>query len=263
MEAQLVRKDLWEWVSGEQTMPDEIEERTEDPKITKTQVNANVKDRALAKKKWAEARAEIILHVEDSQLPHIRSPNPYEVWSQLRLVHRARGFATRISIKRKFFTAQKEPNELMSTWISRIRGIANHLNEIGAKVGDEEIILALTMGLPPEYNTLIISLDSATQLELDNVITRLLNEEIRQEPIPGSGSQGSQPREIALAATRDRSSKSHITCFRCGRKGHYRSECQRAIDGSGSDGKPEGEKKAPGCKHEVAGVATVNDDEIW
>ena len=226
MEAELVRRDLWEWVSGEYTMPDELVENDGtdgNPVVKQGAVNENEKERALAKRKWAEARAELILRVEDSQLSHVTSVNPAEIWSQLKLVHRARGFATRISIKRKFFTAQKETEESMSAWISRIRGIANHLNEIGAKVDNEDVILAMTMGLPPQYNNLIITLDSTTQLQIDVVITRLLNEEIRQEAIPaGEVSRSSVPREVALVSTtRDRNSKSHITCFRCGKKGHY------------------------------------------
>ena len=266
MEAELVRKDLWEWANGEYGMPDEKEENDGtdgEPVVTKTQAKDRMKERASAKKKWAEARAEIILRVEDSQLSHVTSADPSVIWNQLKLVHRARGFATRISIKRKFFMARKESNESMSAWISCIRGIANHLNEIGAKVDNEEIILALTMGLPPHYNNLIIALDSSTELEIDTVITRLLNEEIRQEAIPGGeGSQGSYPREVALAAAvRDRSAKSHITCFRCGRKGHYRSECPRAADEKGSDGRSESEK-THGCKHcDVAGYAATDDIE--
>ena len=200
------------------------------------------------------------MHVEDSQLSHVTSTSPAEIWDQLKLVHRARGFATRISIKRKFFTARKKASEPMSAWISRIRGIANHLNEIGAKVDNEEIILALTMGLPDQYNNLIITLNSSTQLELDTVITRLLNEEIRQEALPGDGSvsQSSSQREVVLvASTRDRSNKSHITCFGCGRKGHYRSECPRADK---SDGKSDGRKKCHKCDHEEATLAIVSDD---
>ena len=116
----------------------------------------------------------------------------------------------------------------MSAWISRIHGIANHLNEIGAKVDNEEIILTLMMGLLDQYNNLIITLNSSTQLEIDTIITCLLNEEIRQEVLPGDRprSQGSLQREVALvASTCDQSAKSHITCFGCRRKGHYPSEC--------------------------------------
>ena len=75
MEAELVRKDLWGWVSGELGMLEVIQEvpAADDgtPAVTKTQVKENAKERALAKKKWAEARAEIILCVEDSQLSHV------------------------------------------------------------------------------------------------------------------------------------------------------------------------------------------------
>ena len=151
----------------------------------------------------------------------------------------------------------------MSAWISRICGIANHLNEIGAKVDNEGIILALTMGLPDQYNNLIITLNSSTQLEIDTVITRLLNEEIRQEALPGDGpgSQGSSQREVAfVASTRDRSAKSHITCFRCGRKGHYRLECPQAENGKGSDGKLDGGKKCHKCDHEEVTLVIVSDD---
>lgn len=103
----------------------------------------------------------------------------------------------------------------MSAWISRIRGITNHLNEIGAKVDNKDVILAMMMGLPPQYNNLIITLDSTTQLQINVVITRLLNEEIRQEAIPASEvSRSSVLREVALVSTmHDRNSKSHITCF--------------------------------------------------
>ena len=133
-------------------MPEVIQEASAGkdgtPEVTKTYIKENMKERALAKKKWAKAQAGIILHVEDSQLLHVITADPAEIWNQLKLVHRARGFTTRISIKHKLFTARKKSNESMSAWISHIRGIANHLNKIGAKVDNEEVILALTMGLP-------------------------------------------------------------------------------------------------------------------
>ncbi|KAF9791285.1 hypothetical protein BJ322DRAFT_999594 [Thelephora terrestris] len=72
MEAELVRKDLWGWVSGEQGMPEAIQEAPAAEDGTPA---------------WAEARAEIILRVEDSQLSHVTSTNPAEIWDQLKLVH--------------------------------------------------------------------------------------------------------------------------------------------------------------------------------
>lgn len=66
---------------------------------------------------------------------------------------------------------RKTPNKSMSAWISRICGITNHLNKISPKVDNEEVILALMIGLLEHYNNLIITLDSSTQLEIDTVIT--------------------------------------------------------------------------------------------
>ena len=91
MEAELVWKDLWEWVSGERDMLEVIQEAPAGddgtPTVTKTHIKENMKERALVKKKWAEAQAEIILHVEDSQLLHVMSTDPAEIWNQLKLVH--------------------------------------------------------------------------------------------------------------------------------------------------------------------------------
>ncbi|EPQ50312.1 hypothetical protein GLOTRDRAFT_134053 [Gloeophyllum trabeum ATCC 11539] len=44
-------------------------------------------------KKMQEARVELILTVEDSQLAHMRSADPMDIWMMLAQVHRALGFA--------------------------------------------------------------------------------------------------------------------------------------------------------------------------
>ncbi|KAF8073463.1 hypothetical protein FPV67DRAFT_1398015, partial [Lyophyllum atratum] len=68
-------------------------------------------------KKMAEARAEIILRVEDSQLSHMRSRDPMEIWSSLARVHVARGFATRLALRRQFLRLVKGADESMATWV--------------------------------------------------------------------------------------------------------------------------------------------------
>ena len=46
----------------------------------------------------AEARAEIILRVEDGQLVHMASRDPMEIWQTLERIHQAAGFATSLSL---------------------------------------------------------------------------------------------------------------------------------------------------------------------
>ena len=50
----------------------------------------------------------------------------------------------------------------------------------GVSIIDEDIILALTEGLPQSFSTFIVTLDSLlkSELSLDNVVTRVLNDEV-------------------------------------------------------------------------------------
>ncbi|KAK6966374.1 hypothetical protein R3P38DRAFT_2477732, partial [Favolaschia claudopus] len=50
----------------------------------------------------AEARAEMILSVEVDQLAHMTAITTYEVWQELERVHRSHGFATKMTLRRKF-----------------------------------------------------------------------------------------------------------------------------------------------------------------
>jgi hypothetical protein len=170
MEALLVEKDLWDVVDGSETRP----AGSDNSKA----VRAFVKKQQLA-------RSKIILNIEKSQLPHTRHLDPKEIWDSLEQVHRARGFATRLALRRWFLYMRKRDDEPMSSWISSVKNAAFHLETAGVSLIDEDVILALTEGLPDTYSGLIVALDTIppNDLTLANVITRLLNEEIRQIPL--------------------------------------------------------------------------------
>jgi len=186
--------------------------------------------------KMNEARAEIILRLEDGQLSHcLRSNDPREIWLVLEGVHRAAGFATSLALRRKFLTLKKAPSETMQSWIGQIQALGFRLEQAGITVSDQDKILALTMGLPSSYDAVIINFDStpSDQLTLSHVISRLLNEEVRQ-----TSGQPSNPddtseevRDEAMAVTgrggrrAGGGTASDVVCFFCDKKGHYKSDC--------------------------------------
>jgi len=100
MEAVLVREGLWSLVKP---TAEEKDKRTQE--------------------KMARTRAEIILRVEDNQLIHTISPDPMEIWLTLQRVHQATGFATSLSLRRKFLTAKKSDSQTMQAWIGQIQGL--------------------------------------------------------------------------------------------------------------------------------------------
>jgi hypothetical protein len=206
MEAVLIRKELLGVVDGSVTQPPG---------------SPNLKPVKAFLHKQKLARAEIILRISPSQLPHVRDSDPQVIWNNLRTLHQSRGFASRLSLRRRFITMKKGDTQSIQSWVADVRRVAFQLSEIDVTVPDEDIILVLTAGLPPSYDSFIISLDAVSpdSLTLDFVVSRLLNEEARQ------GIPATDPHSVALAATRAKTPLAQITCFKCQKKGHYQSNC--------------------------------------
>ncbi|KAF9032491.1 hypothetical protein BDZ89DRAFT_882396, partial [Hymenopellis radicata] len=68
-------------------------------------------------RKNEEAKAEMILAVEVDQLPHMTGADAFDVWTELERVHRSRGFATKMTKRRKFLTMKMDSEQKMSDWI--------------------------------------------------------------------------------------------------------------------------------------------------
>jgi len=162
------------------------------------------------RRKQRLARAKITPHVENSQLPHIRFDSPKEMWDNLSLVHRSRGFGTLLTVRRQFFSLKKNPDQSMQAWIATVRDVAFRLEAADFEVKDLDLIIALTQGLPESYSSLVISLDSTPlhELSVDHIIICLLNEEARQQGV--AAATGRTPQlEVdfpAVMLTRDGSS---------------------------------------------------------
>ena len=69
------------------------------------------------RKREAQCRVEIVLRVDDSQLPHMADRSPMVVWNSLASVHRARRFGSRLQLRRNFITASMKEGQSMEGWI--------------------------------------------------------------------------------------------------------------------------------------------------
>ena len=168
MRALLIRLGLWGLVSGTETLPDADKADTK-----KVGVFA---DRQL------KACAELILYVEDSQLPHMGGDDPNVIWNELSRVHRARGLSTQLAAVRELSRMEKGASQSMSSWIAEIQAQADIMKAIDIALPDLFVIAVLTSGLPPEYEAVLVALDSidSKDLTLELAIGRLLNEGERQ-----------------------------------------------------------------------------------
>jgi hypothetical protein len=233
MRAILVKKGLWGVVDGAETRPTG---------------SANSKTIRAYERRQSEAHAEIVLHLDPSQLPHAHNEDSRELWNELQRMHRAQGFATRMTLRRKFNTMTKRADQSMSSWIANVQQAAFRLKEVGYIATDEDKILVLTQGLPRSYDSFIISLDASIAaitnedeskpepaVSLEIVKARLINEEARQlaaKPIfPVRKNDKPDSEEAMSVEPKPRTPLSGITCFKCGKKGHYQLNCpEKALE---------------------------------
>lgn len=202
----------------------------------------DLKDEELKKVKMrmAEARVLLILGVEDAQLAQMTDPNPYVIWENLGKVHHAHGFGSGLALCHVFITASMKKDQTMEAWIREVRSLANCLIAINVLTSNEDIIVVLTTGLPPSYETVIISLNAvaSTKLTLNFVITCLLNEESHQNfacLIIKVESEEVKIDSEAIVAVKK--TGINIICFYCGGTSHFSASCEvqqkhiKAIDG--------------------------------
>ena len=126
MQAHLIRKGLWFNI---------IEVDSDPPEGTTDVAEWHEKQTKKRKKsKMEEARAEIVLKVEDLQLVHMRSLDPYEIMEALKRVHVACGLVTRMSLRRRCWNMAKKEDESMANWVSHVKALVWKLEAIGVEV---------------------------------------------------------------------------------------------------------------------------------
>ncbi|KAJ7748069.1 hypothetical protein B0H16DRAFT_1319926 [Mycena metata] len=123
----------------------------------------------------------------------------------------------------------------MEAWIGCIESMVLRMEYTGVVVTNQDRILALTMGLPSSYEAVIINFDATppADLTVEHVISRLLNEETRQQSLDGDTTIplptdiDHDPNNVAFAA--HRLGGSLQSCYFCDKPGHLKSDCPERL----------------------------------
>jgi hypothetical protein len=177
----------------------------------------------------AKALALIINTIADDQLVHVDDcDTAYAAWHKLAGIHEANDASTRTFLLRKLLTLRHISGSSIQEYIDKIKSLRLRLINAGLELPDEIITSILLIGLPPEYENLVVVLETlGDNLTYDYVITRLLHDERRRNE-QGPSSQTMKHDSVLL--TKASSSKRPVVrCSYCKKRNHTAEKCYKRI----------------------------------
>nr|XP_034195290.1 uncharacterized protein LOC117611448 [Osmia lignaria] len=198
----------------------------------KLQEGADAVTEQAYKSKVEKALSTIALSIDPDQQIHIVDcKTAEEAWIILEQVYEPRSRQRIMQLKREFVRIRLKENEIMASYLSRMKICSDYLRAAGSEVQDEDLAYAMLTGLPDTYDALTMSLANLEDHKFTSVEIRkaLLTEyERRMSKSEESNNQS----EIAAYQTgkqklqRNTKTNTAFKCFQCGKPRHIATHCR-------------------------------------
>lgn len=179
-----------------------------------------------------QAHAAIVLSLTDSQVLHVvATTNASEAWAVLKGMNESRDMASRMWLKEKFATFRFTAST-MEKHFEELEALVLQMGSAGCRPDEDDVCATLLRSLPSSFDGLVQAFRmSVGKFTYGDVMSRVLAEDIRQKE------QGRIEEETAMLAGRSRQEikkkvfdKRAVTCYKCGKRGHFKRECPNAAD---------------------------------
>ncbi|GKV40824.1 hypothetical protein SLEP1_g48425 [Rubroshorea leprosula] len=163
--------------------------------------------------------------VDMSVIHHVaQEKESYKLWTKLEGLFERKNALKKASLIRKLVNLKYKEGKNVSEHLNNFQEILNELVTVKLAIDDEVQALILLSSLLDSWETLVVTLSNSTrdgEMTLQLVKDSILSEESRRKE---QGIMSSESK--ALGKSRGRSkSKSRVTCYTCGKQGHYQKDC--------------------------------------
>lgn len=180
------------------------------------------------RKKERKCYSLIVQRIGNDYLEYVKDKaNPKEAWSSMCATFERKGVSNRMFLRRELLSMKMNENESLEKHLLSFDKILRNLKSVGAKMEEEDIVCQLLLSLPKSYDSVVTALETmkAEELTVEFVKGRLLDCEIKikSNSVMEERSEHKTSQEYPSAMLGYKGKI--ITCFLCGGKGHYQSEC--------------------------------------
>jgi len=245
METQLKALGQWEVVDGTISAPT--------PVVPATPTQDEVRELSAWKLRAARAYAEIVLRVGDDLGDVFATiDDPYNAWVMLETSYGSRQSGIQAVINAELTLARWDGQSPITTFRDHMKALRTRLAAAGLTITAPQFYQHFINSLPAEYDMVVAIHDpTPSNHSIDVLCDRFraieLRKELRTTKVGGTaedpvallakqkGSKGSGRSETGRGGTSEpsggsrsssRGKKANVTCYGCGKKGHYKHECR-------------------------------------
>lgn len=191
------------------------------------------------RKKERKCYSLIVQRIANDYLEYVKDKaNPKEAWLSLCAAFERKGVSNRMFLRRELLSLKMNDNENLDDHLLKFEKILRNLKSVGAKMEEEDIICQLLLSLPETFESVVTALETmkAEELTMEFVKGRLLDCDIKRKangvrnvfPEHQKTNKFSEIHQDSAMVVGYK--KKHITCYICGKSGHFQNDCPANVN---------------------------------